>query len=90
MQSLKSYVTVTVILILLLAEMMPALHNYITTDPAAFLSNARHLEIIYKMCKKVCQSFVCNILTGLYTVWNMGGGAFGETWNSKIDGKKCL
>ncbi|XP_033645727.1 importin-7-like [Asterias rubens] len=34
-------------------EMMPALHNYVTTDPQAFLSNPRHLEIIYNMCKKI-------------------------------------
>ncbi|XP_022089193.1 importin-7-like [Acanthaster planci] len=36
-------------------EMMPALHNYVTTDPPAFLSNSRHLEIVYNMCKKVLE-----------------------------------
>ena len=33
--------------------MMPALHNFITTDPTAFISNPKHLEIIYNICKKV-------------------------------------
>ncbi|XP_071505004.1 LOW QUALITY PROTEIN: importin-7-like [Diadema antillarum] len=34
-------------------EMMPALHNYVTTDPTAFISQPKHLQIIYEMCKKV-------------------------------------
>ncbi|XP_072048064.1 LOW QUALITY PROTEIN: importin-7-like [Amphiura filiformis] len=34
-------------------DMMPALHNFVTTDPNAFISNPKHLEIIYTMCKKV-------------------------------------
>nr|XP_054761682.1 importin-7-like [Lytechinus pictus] len=34
-------------------EMMPALHNYVTTDPTAFVSQPKHLQIIYEMCKKV-------------------------------------
>jgi hypothetical protein len=36
--------------------MMPALHNYITVDPAAFLANPRHMEIVYQMCKTVLTS----------------------------------
>lgn len=34
-------------------DMMPALHNYITVDTPAFLSNPKHLEIIYNMCKGI-------------------------------------
>lgn len=34
-------------------DMMPALHNYITVDTPTFLSNPKHLEIIYNMCKQV-------------------------------------
>lgn len=34
-------------------EMMPALHNYVTTDPTAFISQPKHLQIVYEMCKKV-------------------------------------
>ncbi|XP_061173648.1 importin-7-like [Saccostrea echinata] len=34
-------------------DMMPALHNYITVDTPAFLSNPEHIQIIYKMCKQV-------------------------------------
>ncbi|XP_013398069.1 importin-7 [Lingula anatina] len=34
-------------------DMMPALHNYVTVDPQAFLANPKHLEIIYNMCKTV-------------------------------------
>lgn len=33
--------------------MMPLLHNYVTVDTAMFLSNSKHLEVIYSMCKKV-------------------------------------
>ena len=33
--------------------MMPALHNYITVDPAAFIANPKHLEMVYDMCKVV-------------------------------------
>ena len=33
--------------------MMPALHNYVTVDPQAFISNEAHLKIIYDMCKAV-------------------------------------
>eukprot|EP00794_Sanderia_malayensis_P018281 gene18281-20104_t len=34
-------------------EMMPCLHNYVTVDPAGFLGNQRHIEIMYEMAKKV-------------------------------------
>lgn len=33
--------------------MMPALHNYVTVDTPAFLSNPENLQIIYNMCKTV-------------------------------------
>ena len=33
--------------------MMPALHNYVTTDPTAFIGQRKHLHIVYEMCKKV-------------------------------------
>ncbi|OXB52634.1 hypothetical protein ASZ78_009802, partial [Callipepla squamata] len=35
------------------ADMMPLLHNYVTIDTDTLLSNPKHLEIIYTMCKKV-------------------------------------
>nr|DBA30347.1 TPA: hypothetical protein GDO54_006343 [Pyxicephalus adspersus] len=34
-------------------DMMPLLHNYVTVDTNTLLSNPKHLEIIYTMCKKV-------------------------------------
>ncbi|XP_035003852.1 importin-8 isoform X6 [Hippoglossus stenolepis] len=34
-------------------DMMPLLHNYITVDTDMLLSNPKHLEVIYSMCKKV-------------------------------------
>ncbi|KAJ7402691.1 Importin-8 [Pitangus sulphuratus] len=34
-------------------DMMPLLHNYVTIDTDTLLSNPKHLEIIYAMCKKV-------------------------------------
>lgn len=33
--------------------MMPLLHNYVTVDTDALLSQTIYLEIIYSMCKKV-------------------------------------
>lgn len=33
--------------------MMPLLHNYVTVDTETLLSNSKHLEVIYSMCKKV-------------------------------------
>lgn len=32
---------------------MPLLHNYVTVDTDMLLSNPKHLEVIYSMCKKV-------------------------------------
>ncbi|XP_067907112.1 importin-8 isoform X4 [Heterodontus francisci] len=34
-------------------DMMPLLHNYVTVDTDAFLSNPKNVEIIYNLCKKV-------------------------------------
>ncbi|XP_061921593.1 importin-8 isoform X1 [Entelurus aequoreus] len=34
-------------------DMLPLLHNYVTVDTDVFLSNPKHVEIIYSMCKKV-------------------------------------
>ncbi|RWS17641.1 Importin-7-like protein [Dinothrombium tinctorium] len=34
-------------------DMMPALHNFVTVDPDAFLSNPNHVLAIYEMCKTV-------------------------------------
>ncbi|XP_062851040.1 importin-8 isoform X1 [Trichomycterus rosablanca] len=37
-------------------DMMPLLHNYVTVDTDTLLSNPKHLEVIYTMCKKVLTS----------------------------------
>lgn len=37
-------------------DMMPALHNFITVDPNAFLSNDNHLVAVYNMSKAVLTS----------------------------------
>ena len=37
-------------------EMMPAVHNYVTVDPKAFLSNPSYCSAIYDMCKTVMNS----------------------------------
>lgn len=34
-------------------DMMPALHNYITVDTQAFLSNENHILAMFNMCKAV-------------------------------------
>uniref|UniRef100_A0A3Q3WKQ5 Importin N-terminal domain-containing protein n=1 Tax=Mola mola TaxID=94237 RepID=A0A3Q3WKQ5_MOLML len=34
-------------------DMMPLLHNYVTVDTDMLLSNPKHLEVIYSMCKKM-------------------------------------
>lgn len=34
-------------------DMMPALHNYITVDTQAFLSNENHILAMFNMCKTV-------------------------------------
>jgi len=39
--------------------MMPALHNYITVDPQAFLSDAKRMEMIYTVCKTVSYTSFC-------------------------------
>ncbi|XP_038617082.1 importin-8 isoform X3 [Tachyglossus aculeatus] len=35
------------------ADMMPLLHNYVTIDTDTLLSNPKHFELIYTMCRKV-------------------------------------
>uniref|UniRef100_A0A452T4T3 Importin 8 n=1 Tax=Ursus maritimus TaxID=29073 RepID=A0A452T4T3_URSMA len=37
----------------LLFYMMPLLHNYVTIDTDTLLSNPKHLEILFTMCRKV-------------------------------------
>ena len=37
-------------------EMLPCLHNFLVNDTTTFLSNPRHLEIVYTMCQKVLRS----------------------------------
>lgn len=34
-------------------EMMPSLHNFVTVDPPAFLSDRNRLLAVYDMCKKI-------------------------------------
>lgn len=34
-------------------DMMPVLHNYVTVDTNAFLSNENHILAIFNMCKAV-------------------------------------
>jgi len=34
-------------------DMMPALHNYVTVDPEAFISDPERIQIIFDMCKKI-------------------------------------
>lgn len=34
-------------------DIMPALHNYVTVDTPAFLSNPNHVIAIFDMCKSV-------------------------------------
>ncbi|XP_053777657.1 importin-8 isoform X2 [Desmodus rotundus] len=34
-------------------DMMPLLHNYVTIDTNTLLSNPKHLEILFTMCRKV-------------------------------------
>lgn len=35
-------------------DLMPALHNYVTVDAQAFLSNPNHAMHIFDLCRKVC------------------------------------
>lgn len=37
-------------------DMMPLLHNYVTIDTDTLLSNPKHLEILFTMCRKVSVS----------------------------------
>lgn len=39
------------------------MHNYVTIDTDTLLSNPKHLEIIYTMCKKVRLVFLVIVLT---------------------------
>ena len=39
--------------------MMPLLHNYVTVDTDMLLSNPKHLEVIYTMCRKVSSYTGC-------------------------------
>lgn len=34
-------------------DMMPTLHNYVTVDTEAFLSNQNHIVAMFEMCKSV-------------------------------------
>lgn len=38
------------------------MHNYVTIDTDTLLSNPKHLEIIYTMCKKVRLLFLVIVL----------------------------
>ncbi|VDP89150.1 unnamed protein product [Echinostoma caproni] len=38
------------------SEMMPCLHNYMTVDRNAFISDPKHVEVIAAMCSQVLQS----------------------------------
>ena len=40
------------------ADMMGALHNYVTVAPDQFLGNPQYVEIMYNMCKVVSCSVV--------------------------------
>ncbi|XP_076310776.1 importin-7 msk isoform X2 [Tachypleus tridentatus] len=40
-------------------DMMPALHNFVTVDTPAFISNHNHLLVIYDMCKTVLTGDAC-------------------------------
>lgn len=35
-------------------DLMPALHNYITIDTEAFLTDENYVAVIFDMCKTVC------------------------------------
>lgn len=46
-------------------DMMPLLHNYVTVDTDMLLSNPKHLEVIYSMCKKVRIYYYCPVISEL-------------------------
>lgn len=39
-------------------DLMPALHNYVTIDTEAFLSDENHMVYIFDMCKTVGIQFL--------------------------------
>lgn len=47
-------------------DMMPALHNYITVDTPAFLSNENHIVAMFNMCKAVSTKILKKI--SVYTI----------------------
>lgn len=47
-------------------DMMPALHNYITVDTQAFLSNENHVVAMFNMCKAVSTKGIYIIQFYLY------------------------
>lgn len=49
------------------SDMMPLLHNYVTIDTDTLLSNPKHLEILFTMCRKVSMSLsiVAVVLTNV-------------------------
>lgn len=48
-------------------DIMPSLHNYVTVDTPAFLSNPNHVIAIFDMCKSVRiysrRAFMMNLIT---------------------------
>lgn len=54
---------------LIITDMMPALHNYITVDTPAFLSKPDHIQIIYNMCKQVGTGAVESKTLRLIDAW---------------------
>lgn len=49
----ENVVAVLLMVCVCVTDMMPLLHNYVTVDTDMLLSNPKHLEVIYSMCKKV-------------------------------------
>lgn len=49
----RKMVAVFIMVCVCVSDMMPLLHNYVTVDTDMLLSNPKHLEVIYSMCKKV-------------------------------------
>lgn len=43
-------------------DMMPVLHNYVTIDTNAFLSNENHILAIFNMCKAVSRIHIANVV----------------------------
>lgn len=44
-------------------DIMPALHNYVTVDTPAFLSNPNRLLAMFDMCKSVSNSTIISSIT---------------------------